>query len=324
VEEVMKARVIDAFDEVKDIQSSAVALGFFDGFHLGHQAILDETLKQAQQWGVSPILLTFDRHPWEILFPERQRESLMSRVDKVAYLKEYGIEELLFLKVTSEFLQVSGKDFFYWLIKSLKPKSLISGPNYTFGSKQSGNSELLAEWGAKENIQVIVKDAIEFDDAIVSSTRIRSLLKMGEVGEVERLLGRFYHLNGTVVTGDGRGRTLGFPTANVAIEEELLLPGNGVYSVQARINEIWHTGVASVGTNPTFPGVRSRRLEVHILNFDSVIYEEEIRVAFCHYLRPELTFNGKEELIIQMEKDVIGTEEFFADKINEKRLPNWK
>lgn len=320
----MKARVIDAFDKVKDIQSSAVALGFFDGFHLGHQAILDETLKQAKLWGVSPILLTFDHHPWEFLFPERQRESLMSRADKVAYLEAYGIEELLYLKVTPEFLKVSGKDFFYWLIKSLKPKSLISGPNYTFGSKQSGNSELLAEWGAKENIQVIVKEAIEIDNAIVSSTRIRSLLKMGEVGEVERLLGRFYHLNGTVVTGDGRGRTLGFPTANVAIEEDLLLPGNGVYAVQAQINEVWHTGVASVGTNPTFPGIRSRRLEVHILDFDSVIYEEKIRVAFCHYLRPELIFSGKEELISQMEKDVLATEEFFTEEMDKKKLPNWK
>lgn len=316
--------MIDAFDEVKDIQSSAVALGFFDGFHLGHQAILDETLKQAKLWRASPVLLTFDRHPWEILFPERQRESLMSRSDKVAYLKEYGIEELLFLKVTPEFLKVSGEDFFYWLIKSLRSKSLISGPNYTFGSRQSGNSDLLAKWGAEKDIQVIVKEEIEFDDAIVSSTRIRSLLKMGEVGEVERLLGRFYHLNGTVVTGDGRGRTLGFPTANVATEEDLLLPGNGVYAVQVRVNEVWHTGVASVGTNPTFPGVRSRRLEVHILNFDSVIYEEEIRVAFCHYLRPELTFSGKEELIIQMEKDVVATEEFFVEEMDEKKLPNWK
>lgn len=320
----MKARVIDAFDEVNDIRSSTVALGFFDGFHLGHQAILNETLRQAQLWNGSPILLTFDRHPWEVLFPERQKESLMSRRDKIAYLEEYGMEELLFLKVTPEFLKVSGKDFFYWLIQSLKPKSLISGPNYTFGAKQSGNSELLAEWGAEENIEVLVKEAIEVDGMVVSSTRIRSLLKMGEVGEAERLLGRFYHLNGTVVTGDGRGRTLGFPTANVSIEEGLLLPGNGVYAVKARINGEWQIGVASVGTNPTFPGVRSRRLEVHILNFDSMIYEKEIRVAFCHYLRPELVFNGKEELISQMKKDVAATEEFFAEKIDEKRLPNWK
>lgn len=321
---MMKARVIDAFAEVKDIQPSAVALGFFDGFHLGHKAILDETLKQAKYCNVIPILLTFDHHPWEILFPERQRESLMSRVDKIAYLKDYGIEELLFLRVTPEFLKISGEDFFNWLIKSLKPKSLISGPNYTFGSKQSGNSELLAKWGAKENISVIIKEAIEVEGAIVSSTRIRSLLKMGEVGEIESLLGRFYHLNGKVVTGDGRGRTLGFPTANVSTEDGLLLPGNGVYAVKAQINGVWQNGVASVGTNPTFPGIRNRRLEVHILNFDSLIYEKEIRVAFCHYLRPELVFNGKEKLIIQMGKDVIETEKFFTEEIGEQRLPNWK
>ena len=319
----METRVIDQSWEGLD-RTSVVALGFFDGFHIGHQAILKKTLKQAAELDAMPIVLTFDCHPWKVLFPDREPEILMSQSDKIAYLEELGFEKLLLLSVTRDFLGMEAKAFFAWLVDSLKPLALISGPNYSFGAKQSGNSELLSEWGSDAGIGVTIVDGVEFDGSIVSSTRIRNLLKAGEVRATADLLGRYFHLNGEVVYGDGRGKSLGFPTANLLPElQNILLPENGVYGVMVRIHDKWKPGVASVGTNPTFPGVRARRLEVHLLDMDEDLYGQTIRVAFCHYLRSELVFSNKEELILQMEKDVTAArsilkEDFFVDQ-----LPNW-
>ena len=219
---------------------------------------------------------------------------------------------------------MAAPDFFAWLVDALKPLALVSGPNYTFGAKQSGNSELLSQWGKEKEIDVSVVDAIELDGSIVSSTRVRTLIKAGEVGEAARMLGRYYYLNGEVIVGDGRGRTLGYATANLSPEPAgILLPGNGVYVVKTRIGSVWHMGVASVGTNPTFPGERARRVEVHLLDMDENLYGQTVRVAFCHFLRPELVFSSKEDLILQMEKDILRAREILREDFLADQLPNW-
>lgn len=319
----MNTRIVDSMWQGLT-QKSAVALGFFDGFHEGHRAVLMETLSIAKQARVLPTLLTFDHHPMEILSPQKKPEFLMSRSDKEGYLKQLGFEELIFIHLTSDFLNLSAEEFFLWLINKLQPVAFVSGPNYTFGKKKAGNTDLLSRLGAEKGIRVDIKPAIEIDGEMVSSTRIREMLGQGEVERASDLLGRYYHLSGQVINGDGRGKLLGYPTANLGAIGDLLLPQNGVYAVKTKVGTQWLDGVASIGTNPTFPGSRERRLEVHILDFESNLYGEEIRVAFTHYLRKEVVFDGKEALIRQLDQDVADARKVLQGHVMLNKLPNWE
>jgi riboflavin kinase/FMN adenylyltransferase len=307
----------------KPMGRSVIALGFFDGFHIGHQVVLKETIEQAQKNEAIPVVLTFDCHPWEVLFPEKQPQRLISEQDKSLYLRNFGFEKLLLLKSSEKFLNESAEHFLEWLKNSLNPVGLVSGPNYTFGSQKSGNVEFLSKWGIQNNINVTTMNPVMMDDVIVSSTRIRELLKVGEISRANKLLGRYFHLDGVVVHGDGRGRLLGFPTANMKINDCLILPSDGVYGVKVKVETNWYSGVASIGTNPTFSGERSRRLEVHILELDENLYDQELRVAFCQYLRPENSFENKEALILQIKNDIAFACEYLENNIEEIMLPNW-
>ena len=304
-------------------EESSVALGYFDGFHKGHQEVLKETLKIAKENNTIPVVLTFDSHPCEFLFPERAPEQLLESSDKALYLGKEGFEKLIFLHVTPELLALSAEDFFQWLIRKLLPKALVSGSNYTFGAQKKGTPELLKLWSEKQNILVQTAQDIEVGATLVSSSRIRTLLKSGEVSGARELLGRYYHLNGTVITGDGRGRTLGYPTANLSVKEQMLYPENGVYATKIRIDGKWYEGATSVGTNPSFPGTRRRRVEVNVLDFSDDLYGKEVRLAFCHHLRSESTFSSREDLIIQLHKDVELTREILREDFDASFLPEW-
>ena len=315
--------IIANYDWAGLTEDTSVALGYFDGFHKGHQEVLKETLKIAKENNTRPVVLTFDSHPCEFLFPERAPEQLLESSDKALYLGKEGFDKLILLHVTPELLTLSAEEFFEWMLTKLLPKALISGSNYTFGAHKKGTPELLKLWSEKKNILVQTAQDIEVDDSLVSSSRIRTLLKSGEVGEARELLGRYYHLNGIVVTGDGRGRTLGYPTANLSVKEQMLYPENGVYGTKIRIDGKWYEGATSVGTNPSFPGTRLRRVEVNVLDFSGDLYGKEVRVAFCQRLRRELTFSSRDDLIIQLHKDVAETREQLRADFDASFLPEW-
>lgn len=220
-------------------------------------------------------------------------------------------------------MRLEAQEFFAWILKKLQPLSIVSGPNYTFGNMKKGDCKLLSALGKEHGVTVITTNYVENKQLPVSSTRIRTFLKKGEVDVAAVLLGRYYHLDGTIITGDGRGRQLGFPTANFKIDPLLILPINGVYGVKVRIGDSWFNGAASIGTNPTFSGERTRRLEVNILDVDQDLYGQTLRVAFCHFQRSEATFNSKEELICQMNKDVEETRRRLTQEFDYGMLPNW-
>ena len=307
----------------EDKAPSVIALGFFDGFHLGHQAILETALAWSKETGAIPTVVTFDRHPWELLHPEKLPEKLLGNLEKNAYLENIGFDRLIELPLCQKTLELSAREFFEWLVNVLKPVGLVVGPNYHFGHSQEGNSELLANWAKEAGFEVKIVDYVQMGGLPISSARIRTLLKAGEVGLAGEMLGRTYHLTGKVIAGDGRGKTIGFPTANFELESGALLPASGVYAVWVKKASHWLPAVASVGTNPTFPGERAKRLEVHLIHFDEDLYGQTLKVAFAEYLRPELVFSGVDQLVEKMEIDLKNAVTSLENEQVKAMLPNW-
>ena len=284
-------------------QGGAVSIGNFDGVHLGHQALLAETRRQAQTLGVPAIAVTFDPHPSQILRPERTGPFLSTIEDRTALLHQYGVEHVLFLQTTAALLQLSAREFFDRIIlEQLGAKALVEGFNFGFGRNREGTNELLRTWCQEKNIAVTLLPPQEVLGQPVSSSRVRAELLLGNVDVVQQLLGRPYRIAGIVGTGARRGATLGFPTANLQ-QIATLVPGNGVYAVRAILGSKPYPAAANVGPNPTF-GENARKVEVHLIGFNGQLYDKHLAVDFTKKIRETKTFASANELTAQIQMDV--------------------
>lgn len=299
-------------DEVAGAYS--LALGFFDGVHRGHQAVINTAKKTAEQTNTKLAVMTFDPHPSIVLGQSKEKVFYITPLkQKIAILERLGVDTLFVVRFTSDFAQLSPADFIQLFVKDLGVKHVTAGFDYTFGKKGQGNMEIMPTLcGEGISVEVVDKQLEESDK--ISSTRIRQLLLKGDMENVHQLLGRPYRTPGVVVHGDKRGRTIGFPTANVQAADGSFIPANGVYVVKIRVQNEWFVGVCNIGYKPTFknPDEKNLSIEVHIVDFDKNIYGEEVEIDWYKWVRAEQKFNGIDELVAQLGKDKQASIEFFA------------
>jgi riboflavin kinase/FMN adenylyltransferase len=297
-----------------DLPPLAMALGYFDGVHMGHREVIMEAKQKAETLGLASAVMTFDPHPSVVLGKNIQHVQYITPLaDKIKIIESLGIDYLFIVHFTPEFANLLPQEFIDQYVIGLNVKHVVAGFDYTYGRMGKGTMETLL-FHSREQFTYTIVPKYSKGDEKVSSTRIRSLLKGGAMKELESLLGRNYTTTGTVIHGDKRGRTIGFPTANVEVNEEYILPPLGVYAVKIFVDGTWYQGVCNVGYKPTFKEDAIRpSIEVHILDFDQDIYGHEVTIEWHLYLRKEQKFSGIEELVAQIEKDKINAINYFKE-----------
>ena len=283
-----------------------LALGTFDGVHRGHLALLGETVRRAGERGVSAAALTFDPHPLQVIAPPPEAFLLTTLDERLELLAAVGISATYVIRFDEALRELSAEEWVDLLRAGIGMSEVVCGVNYTFGHDRGGNVERLRALAGGRGFSVHVGPQVHVGGTLVSSTLIRRLLRTGDVQEAARFLGRWYALDGTVQRGDARGRTLGFPTANLGIAEEKLIPGPGIYAAFARTEAGAHQAAVSVGTRPTF-GPGALTVEAYLLDFDGDLYGQTMRLRFVQRLREEIAFTSEAALVRQIREDVAET-----------------
>lgn len=298
------------YHELSDIASrtglTSIAIGNFDGVHLGHRSLISAMLQRARTEKLCPTVLTFYPHPVELLKPHKKLARLTTTSEKLALLESLGVEQVLVARFDVELSQLSPQMFFDSYLKDgLRGRSIHVGFNFCFGKDRAGDTQTLRALSDKNGIFLEVEEQVNADGERVSSSGIRNYLCEGNVSHAAKLLGRPYCITGQVVKGDQRGRTIGFPTANLRCPHDKALPQNGVYFTKVLWQKEELKAVTNVGVRPTFTQEGAPPIiEVHILDFDSQIYDEFLTVEFIGRLRPEKKFSGIDELKHQITKDI--------------------
>lgn len=294
-----------ALTSAQPIKNPVVTTGTFDGVHLGHQKIISRIKDVAKAENGATVLLTFYPHPRMVLFPDDNELKLLStQQEKIKLLEEYGIDHLIIYPFTKEFSRLTSVEFVRdILVNSIGTKKLVIGYNHHFGRNREGSFEHLKEYGPLYGFDVEEIPAKDIDSIEVSSTKIRTALLIGDVETAHLYLGHQYTLSGKVVAGKKLGRTIGYPTANILVEDKFkLIPADGVYAVKVVNNGQEFDGMLNIGLNPTVPG-KGRSIEVNIFNFDKDIYDQEATIQFIRRLRNEVKFDNLEALKKQLAID---------------------
>ncbi|MBZ0200580.1 MAG: bifunctional riboflavin kinase/FAD synthetase [Ignavibacteriaceae bacterium] len=291
--------------EVQKNNKTVVTLGTFDGLHLGHQKIIKTVVDKASGNGGRSFLITFEPHPRNIISKDYKLELLTTINEKTELLNKLGVENLLVINFTKEFSQLSPEQFIKnYLVDGLGASSIIIGYDHHFGKGRGGDAATIKELGSEYHFDATTVEPFKLDDEIVSSTKIRSALKDGNLAGANKMLGRYYSFSGTVVSGDKRGRQLGFPTANIKLDEEKkLLPSLGIYLVEFIVDAQKHFGLLSIGKRPTFYNSGSVVPEVYIYDFNADIYGKHVTVNMVARIRGEEKYSSPEKLIEQMNID---------------------
>ena len=289
-------------DLTKKYPRLTVALGMFDGVHIGHQSIIRRAVELAKKINGRSVVFTFSNHPLSVLAPQALPPQIGNNTLREQRLKELGVDILLSIPFTKEFASRRPEEFLELLRLNLAPYYVVTGPNFTFGYKGKGTQRMLLRSGLEYGFTAEICPAVLRDGRPVSSTRIRKLLAEGDLQTASDFLGYPFTVIERVIHGDERGRIIGFPTANLAISEQRVMLPNGVYAVGLNYQGKHYNGVANIGNNPTFKGC-NRRIEVNIEAFSANIYDMLIAVEFLAKLRDEVKFDGVEQLVRQIKKD---------------------
>lgn len=313
----IKMRIVKALTEIeKPFQKAVVTIGNFDGVHIGHQALLHTVIEKAEIIKGTAVAMTFDPHPMRILSPNGHPPMITMNEQKAELIEKAGIEVLISIPFSRQFAAISARSFVEdLLIGQLGMRAIVVGKDYSFGKDREGNLALLRQWSEELNYDVLVVDWIQGVTGAadrISSTHIRQLVMDGNMAEAKRMLGRNYQIRGVVASGRNRGgRLLGFPTANINLQDELC-PKEGIYAVTVEHDGSTYPGVANIGYSPTFDD-NMFTVEVHIMDFNRNIYNDTIRVNFIQRLRDEKKFDGIEALAEQIHKDIDHARLILAD-----------
>ena len=293
------------FREFKEnlLKSSCLALGVFDGVHLGHQKVILNAVNNAQKLDITSAVVTFSKHPRHIIL--KSHPSMISSLEeRLELFESLGVQAVLVLDFNEQLALMTAKEYLEKvLIGCLNAKSITIGYNHKFGGDKLGNSKFLEEYSKKYGFKVNIVSPFKIDNHVVSSSVIRKFVLKGDVESAAKFLGRSFKLKGTIIHGQHLGRTLGFPTANLFIKEELIIPLSGVYSGLVKIDsKVYHT-VINIGKRPTIGDLKKDLVEAHILDFDEDIYGKNIEVSFLKRIRDEKKFNSLDELKVQIKKD---------------------
>ncbi|MEK7247561.1 MAG: bifunctional riboflavin kinase/FAD synthetase [Chloroflexota bacterium] len=298
---------------------SAVTIGVFDGVHRGHQHLVAGLIERARAEDLAAVALTFNPHPRTVIRPGVAVTYLTSLEERVELLQSLGLDAVGVLAFTSELAQLSPRDFLALLVDELQMRLLMIGPDFALGRNRAGTISVMRQVGQElgqtgtrpGGFRVEVAPLLAEDDEKVGSSSVRQALSEGDVSRVRRLLGRPFSLRGPVVTGDQRGRSLGFPTANIAIGLDRALPAYGIYVTRAFVREGSHESCTSIGIRPTFDIEPRPTVETFIIDFDEDIYGQEMRIELLERLRGEQKFESADELVAQMHKDIETTRAYF-------------
>ncbi|WHY68719.1 bifunctional riboflavin kinase/FAD synthetase [Neobacillus sp. SuZ13] len=291
----------NAIDEYPPL---SMALGYFDGVHRGHQQVILEAKNQAKEKGICSAVMTFDPHPSVVLGKtDKQIKYISPLTEKIKIIEELGIDYLFIIHFSVEFANLLPQEFIDQYVISLNVRHVVAGFDFTYGRMGKGTMETLP-FHSREKFSYSIVPKFTQGEEKVSSTRIRKLLKEGRTNELYSLLGRYYTTPGIVIHGDKRGRTIGFPTANVDFNDEYIMPPVGVYAVRMKVHSKWYTGVCNIGFKPTFnKDAFLPSVEVHLFDFNENIYGEKVIIEWHLHLRNEQKFSGIEELVAQIERD---------------------
>jgi len=298
-------KIIKDLAEIQREKRSVITLGTFDGLHLGHQEIVDEVIRKSREIEGRSFLLTFEPHPRKVI-PGRNDVKLLSTLEeKIEILERLELENLFVMNFTIEFSKQTPEDFVKkYLIDGIGLYEIVIGYDHHFGKGRDGNFELLQEIGRKNNFSVTLIPEYSVNGETVSSTKIRNALLEGDVVKAGKMLGRHYSFKGKIVRGDGRGRKLGFPTANISVnDEDKLIPAKGIYAAECIVQKEKYFGLLSLGSRPTFHKDGEIIPEFYIFDFDRDIYDEIMKVELVEKIRDEEKFNSVDDLITQMKKD---------------------
>jgi len=285
-----------------------LTIGVFDGVHAGHRYLLEKLQQRAAEKNLLSGVVTFSPHPQSVLYPHNQLLCLSKLEDRVSDFRELGINIIAVLTFTPKVARLSAQEFISLVKKRLRMRGIIVGPDFALGRGREGDVDLLHALGREMEFSVEVIPPHTINGEVVSSTLIRQALAQGDMKKVERLMGRYFQLGGKVITSDKRGRVLGFPTANLDINPQQALPGNGIYATIAQVNGQQFSSATNIGIRPTF-GEGEKTVETHLLNYKGDLYGKDMRLEFVQKLRDEQHFPSTEKLKAQIEKDVREVEE---------------
>jgi riboflavin kinase/FMN adenylyltransferase len=287
-----------------------VAIGTFDGVHIGHKKIIGDAVAAAAEAGVKSMVLTFHPHPLSVIAPDKCPPILTPLNIKADLIEDLDVDELLIIPFEKEFSELSPQEFCDMLFSTgLGAVHVIVGENFRFGYKAAGDVEFLKKYGGEAGMQVTAEPLVQAKGKPISSTRIRNLLLEGELSEVREILGRPPSTHGKVVHGDKRGRTLGVRTANIDAHVDCIFPGRGVYLADLFVGRQPYACLVNIGHNPTFCATddsadERMRIEAHVLDFDRNLYGMDVRIDFLEHLRDEMKFDGPEQLVAQIKNDI--------------------
>ena len=290
-------------DDLSRLRSGFVSIGNFDGVHRGHQSMIAALTRLARDEALPSVIFTFDPHPIALLRPGQSPPPLTTTERKIELLAQHGVDGVVVYPTDQALLNLTPREFFDRIIlERLDVRGLVEGPNFFFGHNRAGNIKTLHEFCAAAGRHLEIIPPVTLGDHLVSSTEIRRLIAAGQVREAGELLGYTYRISGTVVRGAERGRTIGFPTANLE-GVRTVLPRDGVYAGRAQIGSVWHAAGINLGPNPTFAD-QERKLEVHIIDYSGDLYGSRIAVEFVDRLRDTQRFENVEKLKAQLAVDI--------------------
>ena len=312
-------QIFNSLEEITNIEPTVIALGNFDGVHLGHQELIFRAVKSAKSSGYKSAVFTFSNHPKNLL-PGKKVKNILYKEEKAEIIKTLGVDYIFNIEFTKEILTMDPADFIdNILVEKLKMKEAYCGFNYRFGYKATGTPEVLMREGSKKGFSINVIEPIIIEGEIVSSTLIRHLIATGRVERCSKYMGRNYEISGEVVVGNKLGRKLGFPSLNLMIDESMVSPPNGVYITYCNYNGIKYPSITNVGVKPTV-GVYNKNVETHIFSFDEDLYGKKILVEFLKKTRSEKKFDSVEKLSEQIVKDCNEAKAFHENVFNGKGL----
>ncbi len=280
-----------------------LTIGVFDGVHLGHRYLISQLKKQAREQGLACGVVTFRKHPREVLSTHVRLRYLTTLEERIRLLNKEGVDEVVALSFTPEVAQLGAQQFVGLLQKHLRMRGLVIGPDFALGRSREGHAERLRQLGGEMGFTVTVVPPVKISSDVVSSTAIRNALANGDMKKVHSLTGRLFSLEGRVVSGVGRGRQLGFPTANIDVDVQQALPADGVYATRAYIAGKVHQAVTNIGKRPTFSG-EDRTVEVYVLDYQGDMYASHLKIDIVERLRGERKFASAEELKKQIAEDI--------------------
>lgn len=301
---------LSAFPEA--LRGGTISIGKFDGMHLGHSLIVQRLKSYAHQRQIPAILVTFDPPPTVLLQPNSDLKPICTLERKIELIRNFHVDAVVVIPTTQELLQQSAESFFYHTIQDrFRTKVVVAGKNFSFGRDRAGNPDVITRYGQLANIEVDIVDPLQIGDERVSSSGIRHLIQWGQIERVNELMSCPYRMTGTVIVGEQRGRTLGFPTANLG-NVRTILPKQGIYATATWIEGKRYGSTTHIGTNPTF-GVFLPKIEVFVHDFNEDIYGKQIAVDFLAFLREPVRFDSAEALVSQMREDVLRSRHFSGD-----------